>query len=146
MGACAYWAGTSARRGEWLALLALLGLGVGLTLVFEFRERIAVALAVTLWLGGLMGQPALLAASKEALPLLGERIIQWGGRTSYALFLVHFAVLTLVNTLYANLAQPSWGAVAACVVLYWLASMGLAAAFERWVERPLQTPPWVKQA
>jgi hypothetical protein len=40
MGACAYWAGTSARRGEWLALLALLGLGVGLTLAYEYRERI----------------------------------------------------------------------------------------------------------
>jgi peptidoglycan/LPS O-acetylase OafA/YrhL len=118
---------------------------VGVALVFEFRERIAVALAVALWLGGLMGQPALLAASKEALPLLGERIIQWGGRTSYALFLVHFAVLTLMNTLYANLAQPSWGAVAACVVLYWLVSMGLASAFERWIERPLQSPAWMRQ-
>lgn len=143
MGVCAYWAGTSRQPSKWLGLLAL---GVGLALLFEFRERIAVALAVALWLGGLLGHPALLAASKEALPLLGKRIIQWGGRTSYALFLVHFAVLTLVNSMYANLAQPSWADVAACLVLYWLASMGLAAAFERWVERPLQTPPWIKPA
>ncbi len=145
MGACAYWAGTSARRGKWLALLALLGLGVGLTLAYEFRERIAIALAVALWLGGLLGQRALLQGSKEALPLIGERLIQWGGKTSYALFLVHFAVLTLVNALFAQIPHPSWSGVAACVVLYWLVSMGLAAAFERWIERPLQSPPWMRQ-
>jgi peptidoglycan/LPS O-acetylase OafA/YrhL len=122
-----------------------LGLGVGLTLAYEFRERIAIALAVALWLGALLGQRALLQTSKEALPYIGERLIQWGGKTSYALFLVHFAVLTLVNALFAQIPYPSWSGVATCVVLYWLVSMGLAAAFERWIERPLQSPPWMRQ-
>ena len=79
-------------------------LGVMLTvavaaLIVDFRLRIALALAVALLLG-FGRRSGLLEKWPDARPLA------FLGQISYSLFLVHFPVLLLANTLYALLAQP----------------------------------------
>jgi peptidoglycan/LPS O-acetylase OafA/YrhL len=58
-------------------------------------------------------------------------------RSSYALFLVHFSVLILANTWFAQLHTSRsitlWGMLLGA----WAASQMVALVFERWIERPL---------
>jgi peptidoglycan/LPS O-acetylase OafA/YrhL len=130
LGAAARWArmGTSAEvRRIWLAGLILLA---GLALLLDFRPRIAVALAVAV----------LLITSQGQLPGLPSRLARWLaslGRTSYALFLVHFPLLLIGNAWWARggLSGPLAGT--AVFVAIWASSLMLAWAFERWIEAPL---------
>ena len=133
LGAAAFWAASSRHPGWRLGLLA----GVGwLALAVNFRDRIALALAVALLLGLLQWR-----SQKAPLPLSWPvwilRLVKQWGHTSYALFLVHFSVLMLGNALFAQMRLS--GAWDASLVLLgsWLACLGLAKVFERWVERPL---------
>lgn len=125
LGALAGWAARSAHPARWLGLLLVLGL---LALWLDWRARIALALGVALLLGLVQwqGRPLRLPQAVEAL-----------GRTSYALFLVHFPVLMLGNALYARLGSGQPGAALAALGLSVLASMALAFVFERRVEAPL---------
>lgn len=126
-----HWAG--AGRTAWVAVLAV----VALALLMDFRTRIALALGVALLLaishGRLPGLPAPLA-----------RLLASLGRTSYALFLVHFPVLLVGNALWAghNLSGPLWAGMVLAAV--WGGSNLLAWAFERWVEAPLAAPRGLK--
>ena len=135
LGAAAWWAGRSRHPLAAIGLLAVLGAAA---LWLEFRDRIVIALAVALLLALLLWrrrrhtEPRLLP-----LPTVPRQLLQAGGRTSYALFLVHFPVLMLVNAAYARLATGGMGMLVATVLAYWLASMALAWAFERYVETPL---------
>lgn len=133
LGVAAWWAQRARRPTRVLAALALLG---ALALALEPRARIAVALLVALLLGwlGLRQRPA-----DPVPPARWERILHHGGSKAYALFLVHFPVLLLVNASYAGLAAPQDDAASLGVALaaYWLASMALAWSFARWVEAPL---------
>jgi peptidoglycan/LPS O-acetylase OafA/YrhL len=118
-----------------IAWLVLGGL-TGAALVLDFRGRIALALVTALLLAGLQWR------ADRGHGLLGHgrlagqtaALISALGAHSYALFLVHFAVLLLVNALFAALA-PGRPAVA---VAAWLAIWGLsnlaAVPFYRWVE------------
>lgn len=129
LGALAGWAARSSRTAHWLTLLAVLGL---LALGLDWRTRIALALGVALLLG-------LAAATRRELQLPARlhRAIATLGRTSYALFLVHFAVLLLVNALYALLASQDTGLAVLLLGLGWAGSMALALVFERRIEAPL---------
>ncbi len=68
----------------------------------------------------------------RAQPLL--RLLRWASDRSYALFLVHFAVC-----LWGNAAGVVWGLEPAwfLLCLMCVGSVLLAAAFYRWVEKPL---------
>jgi peptidoglycan/LPS O-acetylase OafA/YrhL len=132
MGAAAYWVGCSRRPSWYLGMLTLSGL---VALLADFRERIGLALAVALLLGLFLW-----LGQSQRSPWLPERLRQMVstmGALSYALFLVHFPVLMLCNAVFAGLGLSSpW---AGCVFLLasWLASLGAAVLFERWVEAPL---------
>lgn len=135
LGAAAWWAGRSRHPLLALALLAAIG---GIALWLEFRERIALALFVSLLLGLLVWrrrrQPP---HAKHPLPEAARLFLNRSGQISYALFLIHFPVLMLANATYRQLNPDSPLVLAGVVLGYWLASMVLAWAFERYVETPL---------
>lgn len=130
LGALAGWAARSRQALRWLGLLAALGL---LALWLDWRTRIALALGVALLLGLMQwrGRPVMAGTG------LAGQLLQGLGRSSYALFLVHFAVLMLVNALYAQLGQHDPWAALLMLALGWVGSMALAHVFERRVEAPL---------
>ncbi|WPC67458.1 acyltransferase family protein [Rhodoferax ferrireducens] len=133
MGAAAFWAGNARRPGWLLGLLAGVGL---LALVLDFRERITLALAVALLLGLLQWRHHT-AAPPLRLPASLSHAVALLGKTSYALFLVHFSVLMIGNALFAQLGLGAswltWLFLLGC----WASCLGLAVLFERWVEAPL---------
>lgn len=136
LGVAARWAGqwgSTSRRAWWLLAMALVGL---LALALEYRTRIALALAVALWLGLTQGRTFTLA------PTWLERALEALGRSSYALFLVHFPVLLLGNALFEAMEWSTPGAGLAMYVALWAVSVALGWAFERWVEAPLAR--WMK--
>lgn len=130
LGAAACWAGRARHPAVLLALLAGVGL---LALAFDFRLRIALALAVALLLGVMQSQQA--AALERPSPL--ARPVHWLGKSSYALFLVHFPVLMLGNALFVKLHLSGPQAGVAMLLVCWATSMLAAQLFERWVEAPL---------
>lgn len=133
LGAAAFWAGNARRPGWLLVLLAGVGL---LALVFDFRERIALALAVALLLGLLQWRQNMVA-SPVRLPASLSNAVALLGKTSYALFLVHFSVLMLGNALFAHLGLGNSWLIWLFLLGCWASCMGLAVGFERWVEAPL---------
>lgn len=120
-----------ARRWR-LPLAGLLVLLVLAALAADWRARVALAL----------GTVAVLAAwGLSARPPLqfGERLAQLLdklGTQSYALFLVHFSVLLLVNALFEHKdpEHPWFGPLA--MLAAWALSNLAAALFYRWVEQP----------
>ena len=133
LGAAAWWAGRSRHPQAAVALLLVIGCSA---LWLEFRGRIALALVLALLLALLAWRRRRQASPRRLLPLPAglRRLLQTGGHTSYALFLVHFPVLMLANALYAHLGSASTSTLACVVLGYWLTSMALAWAFERYVE------------
>ncbi len=132
LGALAAVAARSRQALRWLGLLAALGL---LALWLDWRTRIALALGVALLLGLLQWRQR--QAAPSAKGNAGEQVLQQLGRSSYALFLVHFAVLMLANALYALWGQAGPGALLLTLALGWAGSVGLAFVFERRIEAPL---------
>ena len=130
LGALARWAQARDLAGPGRMWWAALLLVATLALLLDFRTRIALALAVAL----------LLAASQGRLPGLPApltRLLASLGRTSYALFLVHFPLLLLGNALWVGNAMSGPLSGSVMLVAIWSASILLAWAFERWVEAPL---------
>lgn len=125
LGMLAFWAGRSTRPWAWLAALALLGLTA---LVLDFRERIAVALVTALVLGVLQASPG--ARQWSPLPR-----VQRLGQMAYSVFLVHFSVCLLVNTVFSQYfpTQP------------WMNAAGMVLAFAlslrsgQWLYRNVET-------
>lgn len=118
----------SAGRATWPGSM-LLALSVA-ALWLEFRERLLLALitAGLLWLA--LRRPRLMAYGQG-------RMISWLADRSYSLFLIHFPVLLLVNAAFVhNVADvPGWQALG--MLVGWLASLGAAALFYRFIEQPL---------
>lgn len=130
LGVLVYW--IRQRSRPW-SMLVLLGGLVLLALFVDFRTRIALALAVALLLA--MAPRGRLAS--QGLPAWLVRATQILGRSSYAVFLLHFPVLMLVSALYVSLGWSGPGPAMTGLALGWAASVLLGLAFERWVERPL---------
>lgn len=130
LGALAWWAARSPQPLRWLGLLAAVGV---LALVIDWRTRIALALGVALLLGVMHWR----GHTGRSLPVIVVEPLQALGRTSYALFLVHFPVLMLGNALHARLGSGQAGEAVAALVLSVLASVALAFVFERRIEAPL---------
>ncbi len=131
LGALAWRGARSPHPLRWLGLLAALG---ALALVIDWRARIALALGVALLLIVLHWR----ADAGRPLPAALARPLHALGRTSYALFLVHFPVLMLGNALYARLGSGQTGEAVAALALSVLASVALAFVFERRIEAPLE--------
>lgn len=95
---------------------------VVLALWIEWRSRIALAgataFALALWAG--RGRPS-------------HALAYWADR-SYALFLIHFPVLLLVNAAFTRWAPATPGVQLAGVLLAWAASLLAAILFYRLVE------------
>ncbi|MRR51652.1 MAG: acyltransferase [Rhodocyclaceae bacterium] len=97
LGACAYWASHKEHSLGWFFVLTLVATGA---LLMDFRLRIAVALAVALVLG-LSRRSGLF----ENLPLW--RPITYLGRTSYSMFLIHFAICLVANAAFAYVSPAA---------------------------------------
>jgi peptidoglycan/LPS O-acetylase OafA/YrhL len=129
LGMLAWWASHSARPARWLLAMVLLGVPA---LVLDFRGRLLVALVVAL-------QRRPLARRWLAAPWLLQL-----GQMSYAVFLIHFAVLLAVNAVVSQL----WPTQVAANALGMLAAFGLSLlagkALYLGVEsrrRPAHVPP-----
>lgn len=122
-GVLAAWAGHAAQPALlWLTMVLLGGVALGV----EFRGRIAVALLTALALAWAQRH------SWRAQPLLAAL-----GRTSYALFLVHFPVCLVINALFTHYVADSPALNLAGVLLAWGASNGVAFAFHHQLESRL---------
>ena len=130
----AQWPQAWAQRA-WVVAIAALG---ALALLLEFRHRVALALAVALWLA-----TAQQLTWNRPLPTWLESPLHTLGRSSYALFLVHFPVLLLGNALFAALELNGAAAGTTLFAAVWGVSVLLGWAFERWVEAPLGR--WVRR-
>jgi peptidoglycan/LPS O-acetylase OafA/YrhL len=127
LGALAGWAGPT--RGGRAAFAALVVLGA-VSLALDFRIRIAVALATAMLLAWAM--PRGLGARRLAWPP-----IEWLGRISYSVFLVHYPVCMLIGAAAARWFPDAPVPAAAGLVLAWIGSTVAGALFHRWVEAPL---------
>jgi peptidoglycan/LPS O-acetylase OafA/YrhL len=133
LGAMAYWAGRSKHAGKLLGLM--LGAGV-LALALDFRSRIALALLVALLLALLQWRDHS-NRLQAVMPAPLARLVGRLGQTSYALFLVHFPVLMVGNAVFSRLHWHGPGGALLMLLISWLACLGAALLFERWVEAPL---------
>lgn len=126
LGAAAWWASGQPRAPLLLALVAAVTVSA---LLVHFRLRIELALIVALLLGF-----ARYGGWLERWPDIG--LLNFLGRISFSLFLVHFPVLLLANALYAGLALATPGAALLVLLAAVLTSVGIATLFHRWIESP----------
>ncbi len=147
LGALVHWIGLTKRPGRYLALLSAIALA---GLAVEWRDRIAVALLAAWVLAWLQarhqsGQPFLKGRMPEALaPLLAG-----AGTHSYALFLVHYPILLLLNTLFVQQEMQGPLAGLSLMLLAWALANLAALPFYRWIEQPagrLRVGRWLPSA
>lgn len=124
LGVLGYWASNPGRSPWWIAALAAVGVAA---LMVDMRSRIALAVVVALWLamarrgGWLSSWPR-------------GRVFATFGAISYSVFLVHFPICLLVNSLMSQLAPGMPWLNAAGMAMAWLASNAAGALFYRYVE------------
>jgi peptidoglycan/LPS O-acetylase OafA/YrhL len=126
LGAAAWWASDRKQMSAWLGVMLTISIAA---LIIDFRLRIALALAVALLLG-FGRRTALLERWPNVRPLA------FLGQISYSVFLVHFPVLLLANTLYAQTDYDSSLSTLVCLGLSLAASLAAATLFYRWIESP----------
>lgn len=130
LGMMAWW--TSAPQQPWGAGAAVAALTL-LAWWMDPRPRLAIALACAALL--------YLARRTGRLPHWGAgAATAWLGRISYAVFLVHFPVLLVVNAACVRWLPDDPGVHAAGLLAAWGLSLAAGHAFHRWVERPLAGP------
>lgn len=130
LGAAAWWASERGRAATWLGIVAAVAIAA---LMVDFRLRLAVALAVAVTLG-LARRSGWLQKWPQVAPL------DFLGRISYSLFLVHFPVCLLVNGLFVEYDFESPLAAAVGMGIAWCASIAAGALFYRYVESA--APKW----
>ncbi len=124
LGAAAYWASDRGRPTAWLAAIWAVGL---FALLVDFRLRIAVALGTALALG-ISRRVGIYDRWPDIRP------IEFLGRISFSVFLVHFPIYLLVNALYASQENTSEWAAATALAGAWIASIVGGQIFHRHVE------------
>lgn len=137
LGMLAFWASreAGARRGFWLAAIAVLG---ALALALDFRGRLVVAVVTALVLVWLSRVP------QDDWPLrwLQKRSLVHLGRISYSVFLIHFPVCLLVNAMVSHFWPTQLAANALGMLLAFALSLLAGQALYRWVESvPLPFTP-----
>jgi peptidoglycan/LPS O-acetylase OafA/YrhL len=130
LGAAVWWATNRGRPAFWLGLIATVAIAA---LTEDFRLRIAVALAVALTLGF-----ARRSGGLESWPQ--SRPLDFLGRISYSVFLVHFPVCLVVNALFVefDFEGPTAGVTGMAVA--WGTSIAAGTLFYRFVESA--APNW----
>lgn len=135
LGAAALWASDRDRSTSWLGALWAVGV---FALVVDFRLRIAVALGVALTLG-IVRRVGLFHHWPEFRP------VEFLGRISFSIFLIHFPVYLLVNALFERYGDGSASQAAFTLIAAWLTSIAAGYTFFRQVEsRPARY--WPQQA
>ena len=124
MGALTWWSTNEERRPDWLLIIA--GVAI-LALIVDFRSRIAVALLTALALGIARRWGFMETRPKGAL-------LAWLGKISYAVFLIHFPLILVINGVFTRIAPDSPAANAFGIVFAWLASIAAGALFFNLVE------------
>lgn len=132
LGILAWWA-SDPRRPTGAALLIVLMMFVPtvLALAFDFRSRIAVASIVACVLF-LFGRNRLSTYANQ-----GWTVINYIGKISYSIFLVHFPVCLVVNAAFTRFVPPQAGLQGLGVLCAWSASIAAGAVFFHCVEAPL---------
>lgn len=124
LGVGAHWCASREHSPVWF--LVMLGLAT-CALALEFRTRIAIALVTALLLG--------LSTRYNLMEKWPDfRLTAWLGKISYSLFLIHFPVCILVNTLVFRLAPNSPLLNLAGMALAWILSIAAGDLFYRLVE------------
>lgn len=128
MGAAAYWAGQqhAGYNRQWLWLIILLTIAA---LIIEFRARIMIALLVALTLYFTIN-------IQHGIPAKMQSLLRVLGKISYALFLVHFPILMLVNAAFERLDLHSPLAGSLAMIVSWILSILTAGVFYRHIEKP----------
>lgn len=134
MGAFAWWAGHSRNAVKLLALLAAAGIAA---LLWDFRLRIALALVMALGLGLERWRMGHDVQHTPSLRPFAARLLRVLSRSSYSLFLTHFAIVLMANVLWARFGWTQPGAVLWFCMATWAVCVTLSVVFERVVERPL---------
>jgi peptidoglycan/LPS O-acetylase OafA/YrhL len=129
LGALAWWAGLRAKHGIMAVALYATALSAGLaSLTVDFRERLALALSVS----------ALLASFGNAqwrAPPVADKWIARLSSVSYALFLVHFAVLLLANAAWAWLGWEDGDGALLFMGAGWLVTLLASHLFHVHIEK-----------
>lgn len=130
LGALAWWGSSTLRQRDSLAAFGIAMLICLCALWWDFRIRVGLAgiTAVVLWRWG---------QATRGLPDRLQRTVSAWSQRSYALFLVHFPVLMVVNAVYASVGHPDspWGP--GFIACGWVLSMAAAHWLHRRVEMPL---------
>ena len=150
LGALAWWARRPSQTGQttlpstpplYARALFVWTVAFGLmTLAIDFRLRVALAIgvAVTLVFWGATASHWLTTHRKTST------LIETLSLQSYALFLVHFPVLLLVNAGFTHFGFTAESASASSALCWgiagWAASLWAANLFYRWIESPVA--PW----
>ena len=132
LGILAWWASDPRRPfAATLALLLMMVVPTVLALELDFRIRIAVAALVACFLF-LYGRTRLSTYAGA-----GWSVINYGGKISYSIFLVHFPVCLVVNAAFTRFVPEDAVLQGTGVLLAWAASVAAGAVFHGWVEAPL---------
>lgn len=126
LGAAAWWASDRRQLAFWMGAIATVAVAA---LVFDFRLRIALALCIALLLG-FGRRTGFLESWPDARPLA------FLGQISYSVFLVHFPILLLANSLYFQLELSSPDSIVMGLILTLAVSIAAATLFYRWIESP----------
>lgn len=124
LGATVYWNVQRGKAPVWLGLIVALAVAA---LVIDFRLRIAVALCVAIALG-----LARYSGFIESWPR--SKLIAWLGQISYSVFLVHYPISLMVNTLFERFVPHTPAIQLFGTVVAWIASVGVGALFFQQVE------------
>jgi peptidoglycan/LPS O-acetylase OafA/YrhL len=132
LGILAWWASDPRRPFvATFALLLMMVVPTVLALGLDFRIRIAVASVVACVLF-LFGRTRLSTYASS-----GWSVINYLGKISYSIFLVHFPVCLVVNAAFTRFVPDDAYLQGAGVLWAWAASVAAGAAFFHWVETPL---------
>ena len=132
LGALAWWAGLRGRQGFLPVALYAATLTAGLvSLTLEFRERLALGIGVSALLVSF-------GANQWQLPQPANRWAAHFSRTSYALFLTHYAVLLLANTAWAALGWTNGDAALVFIGASWVMALGTSHLFYMHVEKRIE--------
>jgi len=129
LGAMVHWLSLSRAPRLALAVLGLLALGA---LALAFRERLLLALLTAAALAVWTQRPS----QGLRLPDWLSRLLAHHGQHSYALFLVHFPILLLVNALFERHDPELPWVDLAYLLAAWLLANVAALPFYRWIEAP----------
>jgi peptidoglycan/LPS O-acetylase OafA/YrhL len=132
LGILAWWASDPRRPFvATFSLLLMMVVPAVLALALDFRSRIAVASVVACFLF-LYGRTRLSTYASS-----GWSVINYLGKISYSIFLVHFPVCLVVNAAFTRFVPDDAYLQGAGVVWAWTASVAAGAVFHHWVEAPL---------